>query len=480
MRYLIFLLATVFALAAWQAFSNDPVVLAVLDTPLDPKHPALSAYIDEGLMDELVITGEDGNEKTWKQINQEVREALEARIDQGLYEDQILFLDSMNMMMGKSTEDKEKTSAALKHMVRGFFKYVTSRKFRRGLDVVGNYLHGTHVAGIAVRGLTDVRLINLALPIGADSKMTVSQILEFDPVKEEESIRKYFTEISQMLQRANARVVNLSIGTSEDIAFKGLKKKAGLIKGIVFRRKLKERARLNAEITLREFEEMAEENPQAVFVYAAGNSGRNLDERPNHSGDIKGDNIITVGSLKPDESGLSKFSVHGKDVEVATHGVGIVSALMGGGKIHLTGTSMASPKVAEEFVHLMTENPAQTGAQAVVNFLENSAVADERLAEKVFDGMKLKPRPYTPDQVVDLDATDMDADQLTEYIQGFSDSMKQEGSKKLDLVLYKNNQVVGIVSFEMDASGEKINVSAISLVEETQSKDCPELVNEES
>ncbi|NCN95681.1 MAG: S8 family serine peptidase [Bdellovibrionales bacterium] len=80
-----------------------------------------------------------------------------------------------------------------------------------------------------------------------------------------------------------------------------------------------------------------------LFIAAAGNSGANMDTRPQYPAGYDVENIISVAAV--DSGGqLASFSNYGRSVDVAAPGVNILSTTPGGLK-SWSGTSMACPHV---------------------------------------------------------------------------------------------------------------------------------------
>eukprot|EP00928_Gymnodinium_smaydae_P091750 TRINITY_DN7548_c0_g1_i1.p1 TRINITY_DN7548_c0_g1~~TRINITY_DN7548_c0_g1_i1.p1 ORF type:complete len:1237 (+),score=289.09 TRINITY_DN7548_c0_g1_i1:154-3711(+) len=83
-----------------------------------------------------------------------------------------------------------------------------------------------------------------------------------------------------------------------------------------------------------------------LFVVAAGNDGRNIDEVPYYPACYKTDSIVTVASTQ-EQGGLSGFSNYGENsVHLAAPGSRILSSTPGNAYEYLSGTSMATPAVS--------------------------------------------------------------------------------------------------------------------------------------
>jgi cell wall-associated protease len=86
--------------------------------------------------------------------------------------------------------------------------------------------------------------------------------------------------------------------------------------------------------------------PDILFVFAAGNDGMSNDDFGTSPANIKADNVITVGATYKNEF-FAPFSNYGtKMVEVAAPGMLIESSIPGNDYLQVSGTSQASPYVA--------------------------------------------------------------------------------------------------------------------------------------
>lgn len=133
------------------------------------------------------------------------------------------------------------------------------------------------------------------------------------------------------------------------------------------------------------------EQKGVLLVHAAGNDGRNNDERPSYpnrfySAGGEASNWIEVGaaSWSADENFLASFSNYGKNtVDVFAPGVEIYSTIPGNEYKHQDGTSMASPATAGVAALIMSYYPDLTAVQ-VKEIIKEST--------KQFDGIKvIKP-----------------------------------------------------------------------------------------
>lgn len=384
----------VFALTVSIAISNSPVRIAIIDSPIDYDHPEIQAVLDEDLLQNVKLTDESGEEKTWYQLNLEGKAEFERRLDQHMYKDQIEFLDSMSSYRELTGIDERKRAA--KRIIKGIWRYAISPKFRSQLKLAEIYIHGTHVAGVSIDSLSDIRLINF--PIVQLPKPTkLSRILNFDPEVYRLAIRKSNEQIARALRESNVRVVNLSIGFSTE---ETLKKRAGIFSRLalnsIFRSKLREMVHAMTQVSREGFAEIARSNPQAVFVMAAGNSSKNVDSYNNHSAQINEPNVIHVASIEHSNTVSSFSNRSNSQIEIAAIGIAVEGSLVGGGTIYLSGNFMATPKVSNVLSRVFLANPSLSATEAIQVLYQKHTISDPKLANVVVGGRKLIERSPKP------------------------------------------------------------------------------------
>ena len=228
------------------------------------------------------------------------------------------------------------------------------------------YVHGTHCAGIAVRGNPAARLVvarfNDQLP-----DMT------FPPT--EAWVRKLgadFQAMAEFFRSRNVRVVNMSWGDQPQ-EFESWLDKTGEGKDPVARKANAERLfhlwsdAVNAAI---------KSCPGVLFVTAAGNS----DSNPGFDEDIPASfhlpNLISVGAVNQAGDETS-FTSYGEDVVVDANGYEVDSTIPGRGRMRLSGTSMASPNVVNLAAKLIALKPSLTPAQVIHLLRAGSSVSSD-------------------------------------------------------------------------------------------------------
>ncbi|NOY88005.1 MAG: S8 family serine peptidase [FCB group bacterium] len=225
------------------------------------------------------------------------------------------------------------------------------KPFIEDISKYGNYAHGTHVAGIAVRGNPFARLLTARITFDyhlLPEKPTIEQARK-DSVATIETI-KYFKD-------NGVRVVNMSWGGSLADIEKALEENnAG---GTPQERKVL--ARKIFEIGKRALYEAIKNAPEILFVTAAGNADNNVKFEEFIPSGFDLPNILSVGAV--DQAGReTAFTSFGK-VDVYANGFEVLSYVPGGDKLSLSGTSMASPNVVNLAVKLLAVNPQLTPTQ---------------------------------------------------------------------------------------------------------------------
>ncbi len=226
-----------------------------------------------------------------------------------------------------------------------------TRPFIEGIAKYGNYAHGTHVAGIAVKDNPFARLMVARLTFDyhlVPEKPTVEQAKK-DSAATDEMV-KYFRD-------NKARVVNMSWGGTLSDVEKALE--ANNAGGTPEERK--ELARKIFEIGKTGLREAMRNSPNILFVTSAGNSDNDVqfDEVIPSSFDLP--NLIVVGAV--DHAGdETSFTSFGK-VDVYANGFNVESNVPGGNRLKMSGTSQASPQVVNLAAKMLALEPDLTPVQ---------------------------------------------------------------------------------------------------------------------
>jgi hypothetical protein len=248
--------------------------------------------------------------------------------------------------------------------VKQYISSLTPEQYKAAIEelgLAGSYEHGTHVAGIAMAGNPQARL--LVARIEFDHK------LKPDPCpSREQSLREAKTSAAYIafFKKHGARVVNMSWGGSVG-GIEAALEQCGLGKTPEAR---KATAREYFEISKKALTEAMASAPEILFITAAGNSNQDASFVEDIPAGIVLPNLLTIGAV--DRAGdEASFTSYGPTVKAHANGYQVESYLPGGDRVALSGTSMASPQVANLAGKILAVNPKLTPAQVIKLIVEN-------------------------------------------------------------------------------------------------------------
>jgi subtilisin family serine protease len=236
-------------------------------------------------------------------------------------------------------------------------------------DTLDLYQHGTHVAGIAARGNPAVRLVVIRF------NDLITQ-LPFQPTPEwAHRMAADFRQMSDYFRTRNVRVVNMSWDDDPE-EFEAWLANTGAGTDPA------ERKRRAAEVFAiwHDAVESAIKNaPNTLFVCAAGNNNRDAGFAQDVPASLRLPNLLAVGAVNSSGKETS-FTSYGATVFIYANGFQVDSFVPGGTRTKMSGTSMASPSVANLAAKLIALDPSLTPVQ-VIDLIKKGATtsADGRL-----------------------------------------------------------------------------------------------------
>ena len=243
------------------------------------------------------------------------------------------------------------------------------------LSLVGNYGHGTHVAGIAMAGNPHARLVV--------SRIEFNHKLLPEPCPSEELSEKgarNFAAVVDFFKANGVRVVNMSWGGS----VRGLETSLELcgLGGTPAERKAL--ARKYFDRSRGALEAAMASAPGILFVTSAGNSNEDASFAEVYPSSIALPNVLTVGAV--DKAGdEAPFTSYGPTVKVHANGYQVDSYIPGGDRVAFSGTSMSSPQVTNLAAKMLAVNPALTPPDLIRIMVET--------AERTADGRRVLIHP---------------------------------------------------------------------------------------
>ena len=280
------------------------------------------------------------------------------------------------------------------------------------LETFANFVHGTHVAGIVSKNADKAQVMVLKImPTKRPTGGAKAQVF-MNAVKAAQVTMRAGTDVKETLikmglkalasQQAKslapigayvggekARIANCSFGTSTEAVKTMIL--PPLLKLILRRDATPEELDMYATYFVGQIVEasvaLVSPAPNTLFVIAAGNDGMNNDTSPTSPANIKVQNTIsvaaTLGYLK-----IASFSNYGeKMVEVAAPGVGIESSIPGNQYLTVSGTSQASPFVANAAGLLIDENPNLSNEDLKKILMETSDLKDFMIGKVLSGGI---------------------------------------------------------------------------------------------
>lgn len=263
------------------------------------------------------------------------------------------------MMLGVATQEEI-------DWARGM---IQDQDFIKQISIYGNFMHGTHVGGIAVRENDEAKLLAVKL-IPTEVKLPFS-------VKPEDLANKgarmwllkralgalagqqmqQLEEIAAYVGNHKADIANGSFGTGWPQARMIVETLGKTFIKDITDEQIDEATKHFLDTLIAEGQKMVAAAPNTLFVFAAGNDGIDNDQYPTSPTNIQADNVISVAATI-DRVAIAPFSNFGKiQVDVAAPGVGIEAPVPGNQYLKVSGTSQAAPYIAGVASQIKDTNP---------------------------------------------------------------------------------------------------------------------------
>jgi subtilisin family serine protease len=227
--------------------------------------------------------------------------------------------------------------------------------FITSLSFGGLYMHGTHVAGIAVKDnpFAEVLVARIAFDYHPTPQAMTVEIANAHAASYA-ATAKYFRE-------NGVRVVNMSWGWT----FKEIE---GSLEANGVGETAEERAEMAREMIgiLKDgLHQAMVDSPDILFVTAAGNDDNDVEFDVVIPSSFNLPNLMVVGAL--DQAGdPTSFTSGGENVRVDANGFQVESFVPGGETMKMSGTSMASPNVCNLAAKLIARKPELKPAEIVI------------------------------------------------------------------------------------------------------------------
>ena len=286
------------------------------------------------------------------------------------------------------------------------------RGFLQELSRFANFIHGTHVSGVAAGDSKDARVIAIKLQTSGGLPQVLTHAFEgfpgfrlfppgfFDeeekPQPTEAEIKKLFSTLAKRQVSRLVKVGHYNAAVQADVAngsFGISVRAAAPIVGNILMKILEEPTQEDlAKYTLHFMRELivnaqdfVEASPKTLYVFASGNDGTNNDRFPVSPANVARANTISVAATVGSHT-LARFSNYGAEtVDIAAPGVAVRSTVPGDEYLALSGTSMSAPYVTQVAGSVKDANPA-LGPVEIKKVLMGTVDKKDFLAGKVKSG----------------------------------------------------------------------------------------------
>ncbi|HVF65101.1 MAG TPA: S8 family serine peptidase [Casimicrobiaceae bacterium] len=242
--------------------------------------------------------------------------------------------------------------------VKTFLSTLPPEKYKAAIEEInlaGIYVHGTHVAGIALDGNPHARVA--IARIGFDWHLIPdpcpTRALVLQGAKNAKAYVDFF-------RKHKVRVVNMSWGGSVQ-GYESALEQCGIGKDPEERKKI---AREYFDIGRDALTRAIQGAPEILFVAAAGNENADSTFAESIPAAIDAPNLLTVGAV--DRAGdEASFTSYGKTVVAHANGYQVDSVIPGGEKLAESGTSMAAPQATNLAAKMLVVNPKLSPTQVI-------------------------------------------------------------------------------------------------------------------
>lgn len=267
-------------------------------------------------------------------------------------------MDFQSSITSDEAREFQQTFAALKRE--------QAKEFSEELGFFTHYSHGTHVAGIAAAGNPAAKILGARMSWSHQSPPPVPTL------EKSRFTAQMYQDIVGYFKLNNVRVVNMS-WRYNSASIEGALIAHGIGKTPDERKQM---AREMFEIEKQGLYEAIKSAPEILFVAGSGNENNdaNFSEYIPATFDLP--NLITIGAVDS-EGKKTTFTTEGKSVKLYANGYEVESFVPGGDRLKMSGTSMASPQVANLAAKLLAVDPKLKPSELIKLIADGSEASSE-------------------------------------------------------------------------------------------------------